>query len=102
MKLKLNLSVGVFRLWIALNILVFFYMLPIADRPLDEFDIIPDYIFDLSLISYIFFKKLLGIPLFTSTLLTDILWAFSITLSTAFISLIFLVLILWIIKGFKK
>jgi hypothetical protein len=101
-KLKLNLSTGISRFWIALNILVFLYMLPIGNRPLDEFDIIPYYIFDLSRIPYEFFKNLLEIPDFTSTLTTDILWAFSIALCTAFTSLVFLMLSIWVIRGFKK
>jgi hypothetical protein len=77
-------------------------MIQIGNSPLDDFDILPDYIFDLSRIPYEFFKNLLEIPDFTSTLTTDILWAFSIALCTAFTSLVFLVLSIWVIRGFKK
>jgi|688.fasta_scaffold2206289_1 hypothetical protein len=101
-KIQLNISVGIFRFWIALNILVFLYMLPNANKPLDEADIVPDYIYYLARIPYGFFKELLGIPSFTSTLTTDILWALSVTLSTGLTSLIFLLLVIWIIRGFKK
>ncbi len=101
-KIQLNISVGIFRLWLALNILVFLYMLPNANKQLDEADIVPDYIFDLALIPYGFFKELLGIPDFTSTTTTGILWALSVSLSTGFTSLIFLLLVIWIIRGFKR
>jgi hypothetical protein len=40
-KLKLNLSVGVFRLWIALNILVFIYIFPTVGNPIEEIQLIP-------------------------------------------------------------
>jgi hypothetical protein len=101
-KIQLNISVGIFRLWLVLNILVFLYMLQIGNSPLDDFDILPDYIFDLSRIPFEFFKNFLEIPDFTYNLTTNILWAFSIALCTAFTSLIFLILIVWVIRGFKK
>jgi hypothetical protein len=101
-KIQLNISVGIFRLWLAFNILVFLYMLPNADEPLDEAGIVPDYIYYLARIPYGFFKEILGIPDFTSNLTIDILWALSVTLSTGFTSLIFLLLVIWIIRGFKK
>ena len=100
MKLKLNLSVGVFRLWIALNILVFIYTFPTLGNPIEEIQLIPEYILSNSIYIYNYLYNIF--TFLPESFSFNLLWAFSVTLCFAFFSLLILILLFWVMKGFKK
>jgi hypothetical protein len=100
---KLKISAGIWRLWMAVNIIIFFYILPTRGIPLKDIKLMPDYILDNSIYIFNFILN------FTYEFLNwfpyeygfNFLWAFSVVTYTALFSLLFIILFFWVMRGFK-
>ncbi len=99
-KIQLNFSVGMLRVWIALNFLVFIYIFPTLGTPIEEIQLIPEYILSNAIYIYNYLYNIF--TFLPESFSFNLLWSLSVTLCFAFFSFLILVLLFWILRGFKK